>query len=315
MRPQMWIGAGRFGAFLPCPQTPMDVSHTSNSSRTDLLNGGVHIAPKTGHARSYSFQWKGSTDDIQTVQNFYDGLYGDGPYYPIDPSITRNLLPPQWAAPYLSGGRWPTLVRGALPVVTPTPGGVDGLPPFTATYPMPAAIPAFDRRTPRITIPIPPGSTLRLRAWGSVVGSAAIRINLYERDTDAVTVLNLTPTPTGKMISMSGPETSENPALFPSTTLFPSSTLFPSNGVVSSYAGPYYSRAEIWLGKLTGVDSSLTLAGLTAQLNSAYTSWYPGQGTNGLQFDGDGIGVSTYRAWGTGWKLVTAQMTEVGSWM
>lgn len=313
MRPQMWMSAGRFGAFLPCPAVPLERAHTSNAVHTDLLNGGVHIQHKTGHARRYAITWKANFDEAQTIQSFYDGLYGDGPFYLIDPTVTRNLLPPQWAAPALSIDRWPTLMRGVTATKVLTPASGQKLSAFGATYQIPTVAPVFGPRTPKVTIPIPPGSTLRLRAWGSVVGSAAIRINAYDSITDAVTVLNLAPSTTGTGLTLSGPEFSTLPGLYPSTSLFPSETLYPADDTSVVYTGPTYSRVELWLGKLSTAASSMTLSGITAQLNTSETTWYPGQGTNGLQFDGE-LTDSVYRTWGAGWKNLSVPMTEVGTW-
>jgi hypothetical protein len=314
MRAQMWMSTGRYGAFIPCPAIPLERAHSSNAVHTDLLDGGVHIQPKSGHARRYAISWKANFDDAQVIQSFYDGLYGDGPFYLIDPSVTRNLLPPQWAAPALSIDRWPSLIRKVKATRIVNPVNQHQFSAFGAVYPIPAATPIFGPRTPRVTIPIPPGSTLRLRAWGSSTGSAAIRVNAYDLTTGALTVLNLMPSADGSLLTLSGPEFTGTPALYPSNTLFPAQTLYPADAVTVPYTGPFYSHVELWLGKLTGVDSSLTLNGLTAQLNTTHTTWYPGQGTNGLEFDGE-LTDSVYRTWGEGWKNLQAPMTEVGTWL
>lgn len=310
---KMWVGAGRYGAWVPCPDSPIEAVSDGASNETRLLNGGSYVSRTSANRRSYALTWTGQTEELQPVKSLYDGLYGDGPYQFIEPGMMRNVLPPHWAAPALSGnGKWPSIVGGVQPVDTPNTFTTLNNNPFKATFTLPDATSVFTARTPRATIPIPPGATLRLRAWGSVTGTARIMVNLYDATTDALTVMTYVPSSTPPSTSYGGADLLNGVPLFPSDTLYPSEILYPSDG--TPYTGPFYSRAEIWIGKSTGVPSTIALGGITAQLNFDNASWYPGQGTNGLQFIGE-FSSTTYRAWGVGRRAVSASLVEVGTWI
>jgi hypothetical protein len=53
-----------------------------------------------------------STDEasLQHIKNYAIGLYGDGPFYLLDPfAINQNVMPEHWSAPMLSEKDWPKL--------------------------------------------------------------------------------------------------------------------------------------------------------------------------------------------------------------
>lgn len=168
----MWVSAGRFGAWVPCPQSPLESAASTVGSEIRLLNGGAYSAFSAAHRKEYNIIWKGTIPELDMVRGLYDGLYGAGPFHFVDPTAAPNVLAPHWAAPSLSGnGQWPSHV----PYVEPTYAlsglnPIYRLPPMAATYTFLQPVVAFSKRTPRMTITIPPGQLLRLKVWGSYSG-------------------------------------------------------------------------------------------------------------------------------------------------
>lgn len=280
----MWMCTGQLGAYVPCPTSPLALTADALETEVRLLNGGSYVKPKSAGRRKYDIGWAGNIQTLQPVKNFYDGLYGDGPYYFIDPTSIYNAMPPHWAAPQLSGTKWPSLVAGVLPVISATSVAATATPPpLQATYTLPAVAPVFAKGTPKITLPIQPNMTLNLRFWGSRTGTAVVRINAYDRVTGTQSIADVTPSLTGTS---------------------------------ASFAGTAYSYIEVWITKTSTVASTITLAASAAILSASAgipSTWFGGQGNSGLQFVGELV-TSTIRTYGSGWQSLTGSMVEVGTW-
>lgn len=284
MRAQMWMATGQLGAWVPCPNSPLESVSEGVSTDTRLLSGGSFVHRSLSSRRQYTPVWDGSADELQPIQDLYNGIYGDGPFYFIDPAATSNVLPPHWAAPMLSTNGM-TLVKGVTGVRSPTTvPATYNPPPFQVTYTLPTATPVFGDTTPRATVAIPPDRILNLRIWGSATGSALVRINAYNRATGVGLAADYVPS---------------------------------SVGVQGIYTGAVVSHIEIWVTKLSTVLSTITLGAMRASINLVNTPpivWSSGKGISGVQFLGS-LGHTTYQAVGVGRESMNATLVEVGSWL
>jgi hypothetical protein len=213
---------------------------------------------------SWSGQMNGTdtTENLQIVKDFYDGLYGVGPFYWLDPfAMASNVLPPHYAAPMLSELDWPSLSDTITPTFTAS-SYANGYPIKRAVYPLPGG--HVDTR--KLTILIPPGFTLHF-GWHSTVagitaaGSPAIRITPYNLSGVAQTAIN-------------------PPSLAAGGTTRTNNT----------FNGNTYSRVEIFLasGAASGV-SNVNIVGMIAQILPTGTSvatggFISGRGTTKLEF-------------------------------
>lgn len=283
---KMWMCNGPLGAWVPCPTSPLTSTDEGVLVETKLLNGGAWVQRSRGTRRKFDMGWLGSISELQPIHDMYDGIYGDGPFYFIDPTSVNNAFPKHWAAPALSGtDGWPTLMKGVVPTYAATSVAASITPPpMLAVYTFPNAIPVFDATTPRATLPIPPTQNLNFRFWGQRTGTGLIRVNAYNRATGALTTTDITP------------------ALA---------------GTGATFSGATYSHAEVWLTKTTTAASAVTLAAMLAQVGTGTTAaltWSGGQGHSGVQFSTP-LSTSVYRTWGPGWQLINASMSEVGAWL
>lgn len=103
---QLWIKA---------PKTGLKAVNSGKVVQNDYLSGRSSIKRSQASKRTYDPSWLGyqNSEDgasIYVLKDFADGLYGDGPFYFIDPyAIDQNVLPPHWAAPMLTERDWPSL--------------------------------------------------------------------------------------------------------------------------------------------------------------------------------------------------------------
>lgn len=122
MAGKVYFGNTNFQTFITAPLTGMTAASSGYSATTDLLNGRSFVKRSNGAARKFSASWLGSmnnsdlTNNLQTIKDFADGVYGTGSVYWLDPyAMAQNVLPPHWAAPGLAAKDWP-----ALNSITPT---------------------------------------------------------------------------------------------------------------------------------------------------------------------------------------------------
>lgn len=300
----MWFGPGPSleagvtypvpGAWIPCPQAPMEAASTGNAEETKLLDGGSYIARSPAAAKAFQFLLKGDDTTLQPFKSMFDGSYGKGPYYFIDPSSVSNVLPPHWADPSLTAmdtdlGSWPYLrkvtgVGGTDPYPTRQVTPITGYssPPFAAQYLMQgSATTVWDALTPRCTLIIPPTDTMYLRIWGVTTGTAWYQVRMHNRSTGAITTANLTPT---------------------------------AAGVTANYSGATYSHLEIWMGKTGAASAAIVAGGMVATTVSAPTAWTAGRGHSGAEFNSELAHSIVSSRIGRTQKEMGATLTEVGSW-
>jgi hypothetical protein len=114
-----------------------------------------------------------STSDIYSVLDFFDGTYGAGPYYFIDPFAQETNIYPSWlATPRIAVGGGPSFILDKTPTLTTTASNTLGYPTKSATY-SPTATDIFNT----FTFPIPTGYSLLVGAVGTASGTATLTLN------------------------------------------------------------------------------------------------------------------------------------------
>jgi hypothetical protein len=116
MAGQVYFGNETFQTYIPAPLTGMNASSVGFSSEGVYLNGRSFGYRSKGSHRRFDMSWVGSlnssltAESLQTIKDFADGIYGDGPFYWVDPYATNtNILAPHVAAPQLTADGWPAI--------------------------------------------------------------------------------------------------------------------------------------------------------------------------------------------------------------
>lgn len=208
MAGQVYFGNQQYQTWIKAPNTGMQAGSAGYVVEQQLLNGRTHINRSRASHRTFSPTWMGSLnaneESLQVIKNFADGLYGDGPFYWLDPFATNtNILPPHWAAPGLAGKDWPTLDQSIIPTFGNMSSVVSGYPLSYAQYDYTTA-----RSSERILyIPIPEGYTFHF-GWHSPTAPTTfggVKVLRFLRDGTAASAL----TPAGINI-LTTPETKIN---------------------------------------------------------------------------------------------------------
>lgn len=263
---QVWINA---------PRTGLQSPSVGFSSTQQLLNGRAFVKRSHGSHRTFNPSWLGSLNDatlensLQTVKDFADGIYGDGPFYWLDPYATdTNLLPPHWAAPALSRTDWPAIASFEPTEYVATDANLLNYPPLSAHYEHPDVSLTTPIRKMRIIIPT--GYTLFFGWHGEIVsGDGTIYVDRILRSTGAAETLVTTP------ISV----TSSNR----------------TNAIIN---GDKYSMVDIYIGKGDAEVCDIIIAGMIAQVlpSSSFPAggdFISGRGTSGIEF-GSGVQIEYY---------------------
>jgi hypothetical protein len=193
---------------------------------------------------------------LQTIKDFADGLYGDGPYYFVDPyAATSNIMPPNWAAPMLAENGWLELTEDIVPTYAASTANNN----FPSRYAQYVTTGAFESEQ-KLTLIIPNTHKLHFGWHGPSTGSTTgIRIVPYKRaDGLADTALNPTKITAGGTLR--------------------------TNTQVS---GAVYSRVEIFLA--TSGAATVNIGAMIAQILIASSSpaaggFVSGRGHTGLEF-------------------------------
>jgi hypothetical protein len=262
MAGQVYFGTADKQTWIKAPATGMKASSNSWGTRSQLLDGRAYVRRSNQSHRQYDATWVGSLNDsdlstsLQTIKNFADGLYGDGPFYFVDPfAADQNVMPPHWAAPMLAEKGWLTLTEDIDPTFTAAAIN-NQFPVKYASYVTTDDFISEDK----ITLIIPTGYKLAFGWHGPSAGSSTgIRIVPYKRaDGLADTAINPTKITAGGTVR--------------------------TNTIVS---GTTYSRVEIFLATTTA--STVNITAMIAQIipttaSVAAGGFIAGKGTTGLDF-------------------------------
>jgi len=262
---KVYFGNASKQVYIPAPQTGLQASATGRFIENQLLTGKTSIIRSQGSSRRFQASWLGPMnapeieDSLQTIKDFFDGVYGDGPYYWNDPyATTTNLLPPHWAAPGITRKDWPEIASFAVNEFVDTASNINDYPTISAKYSLGAG--EFES-IDKLTIIIPTGHTLHFGWHGEVEsGDGGVRIKRYARN--------------------DGTETTVDANVIEVTS---------SNRTNVAVSGDVYSRVEIYLYKPDTGASVFTVSGMMAQLLQGSTfpdlgGFISGRGTTGLEF-------------------------------
>lgn len=249
-------------SWIKAPGTGMQASNVGWSTKTQLLNGRASVRRSMASHREFSAEWVGDLNSglessLQTIKNYADGLYGDGPFYFLDPYILKqNVLPAHWAAPMLTAEDWPNLATDLVPSFVKDTVAAD-FPMKHASYDLPEGYESENK----LVIIIPSGYSLHF-GWHGPAASAnsGVRIVPYKR-ADGLADAALNP---AKIVAGGTTRT---------------------NTVIS---GATYSYVEIFLA--ADADQTTMITGMIAQvlLDGATVpdgGFIAGKGTTALEFE------------------------------
>lgn len=262
MAGQVYFGNKKKQLWIKAPATGMSASHQGWAAETQLLNGKTFVKRSKASHRRFAPSWIGpaSTTDLSesltTIKDFASGLYGDGPFYWLDPYAKEtNVLPANWAAPMLAETDWPALSGTITPTFTEL-SVANAYPIKYATYE------TTDNYTSdkKIVIIIPAGYKLAFGWHGPALGAATgVQILPYKRSNGAA-----------------------DPAINPTKITAGSAVRTNTN-----ISGTTYSYVEIYIS--TATASTLNITAMIAQVipdsdSVANGGFISGRGTTALEF-------------------------------
>ena len=168
----LWFGTEEYREWVTCPDQGLQMNSVGWSVNGTYVNGGAWADGSAAKHREYSATFSGDNEDVQRVLDFTEGMFGDGPFYMVDPfSQFTNSLAKWVAAPRLMHLGAPSFTY-TLPTLAITTTTGLRLPTRSAVFTLPDSV---NVRTFRF--PIPDGFTANLKWWGSATGSAALHAN------------------------------------------------------------------------------------------------------------------------------------------
>ena len=274
MSRKVYFGNAQKQTWIDAPQTGMNASSAGSISEQQLLSGSTFIRRSGASHRRFEMSWLGSMnapalqDSLQTIKDFSDGLYGDGPFFWNDPYATSsNLFSPAWAAPAMAiDSDWYAICPDDVgvtkeKVLTSSISSLVGnntqnYPLYTAKYTAPGS-PTLE--SDKFTFYIPDGYTLWVGLHGHHGTTGKAFIKPYKNGT-AGTAVELIPL---------GVNTA---------TRFSTS--------ISSATG---DKAEFYLAKVASGQCTFHIVGIMAQLlptgqTPATGGFLSGRGTTSLEF-------------------------------
>lgn len=296
----MWFGTKEYATWIPAPVSGADGSPDGWADSGVYLDGSGYAMTSRGSHKVYDYEWKPSSlkVDAQRMKSFYDGSYGRGKLYFIEPSTyNTNVLPAKWADPSITlDSEGPSLVPGVEAAGVPTPDFEKyGLPMTSAQYNL-DDVPVFDVDDPELDdrnsvfIPIPEGRQTQgaqatffiLQGWYSSTSPDA---GVYVTGADKM----------GRPITGTGVEGTRrvvpaNPDDDLSFTEIVDWSYFLVTSPIQGVSGVY-----LHIGKTEDVDATVTIHGLMARLGVSgtplfmdypeYDFWIGGQGHAGCRFE------------------------------
>lgn len=258
----VYFGTKEKQSWIKSPSSGMRANSVGWAAKTQLLNGRASVRRSKASHREFNAEWFGELNSgldssLQEIKNYSNGLYGNGPYYFLDPyAASQNVLPPHWAAPMLTATDWPNLASGIVPTFA-NDTAANGYPLKYAIY----AVTTGYASTNKLVLIIPAGYTLNFGWHGpSTTETTGVRIVPYLRSTGAAdTALN-----PDKIVS--GGTTRTN----------------------TTVDGDDYSYVEIFLA--ADADQDIKVSAMIAQILPTGTSvatggFIAGKGTTQLEFE------------------------------
>ena len=157
--------------WVPCPAIDMPRPQERWQASGTFANGGGWVRRSAAGHRLYDLSWNlMPAHEIARIRAIFDGVYGQGPFYFIDPSAERtNVFPAAWAQPRLALDGGPTLVYDQVPSRESYPGPNRSYPSVGARYVLDSA---SDPNVLRL--PVPEGHRLHFKAGYTNPSSATV---------------------------------------------------------------------------------------------------------------------------------------------
>lgn len=157
---QVWFGTADDMRWVPAPLSGAQSAEVRWRAVDQYLNGGAFVRQSTTAHQEISLTWGvQSTESLAPVVSL---LHQPGPFYYVDPIAAQsNIVPSYWASPQAWLDDGPPLVPGLTPVkIAGT--SVNGYPATSVRFTTTKAT-----TNTNLTIPVPPGYTLRLGVHGT----------------------------------------------------------------------------------------------------------------------------------------------------
>lgn len=198
MERKVYFGNSTKQLWIPAPRTGLSASSSGFFTDSQLLSGRAFIKRSKASHRRFSPAWVGPlnassvNDSLHTIKDYFDGIYGDGPFYWLDPyAIDTNLLAPNWASPMLSQNGWDSISSVGTASLVDTETNVRNYPYKSLRLSFSASV---QESTESFRIILPESHRLHFGWHGEQnSGSATIILRCYDRDTGTATDVSTEP--------------------------------------------------------------------------------------------------------------------------
>lgn len=171
MRKQMWFGTKGFETWVNVPAIDPDYSGSGFSRSAEHVNGGITLQKSVASHKRYEIRWnKAKRSDIETIQAFSQGIWGDDLIYFVEPmAMDRNVANQMWGTPSVAGFDGVPIFQDQDPTLIEN--SVD---PYSR-YPRYSALYRNTGVSEKLYVPIPPGFCAWVGVHGSSTGGAGIQ--------------------------------------------------------------------------------------------------------------------------------------------
>ena len=256
----MWFGTIERMTHVPAPLATADYSNVGFTASETLLNGGGWVRNSWTSHKEFGLSWGSQPRaDTQIIKDYADGLYGEGPFFFVDPMAEKmNLLPSWWAAPMMGCLDAPPLIPGVIPTKVLTPTNTNNYPFYSALYSITGSPNADPGNS--LVVPIPPDSALAVGVHGTFTGAGVVQVRGVRVDGSLGDRVNI------PMIPVTGAEETN--------------TLF---------LGSDFMALRLYVTRAEAVASTVTLSGIVAKVSLEDTTqggFIGGRGNSGVSFVG-----------------------------
>ena len=274
MAGKVYFGNAQKQTWIDAPQSGMRASSAGWISEQQLLTGSTSIKRSGASHRRFEASWLGSLNasslenSLQTIKEFADGYYGEGPFFWNDPyAMKSNMFAPAWASPAMAiDSDWYAICPDDVgvskeKVLTSSISSLVGAntqnyPLYAAKYTTPGS-PTLE--SDKFTFYIPDGYTLWIGLHGHHGATGKAFIKPYSNGT-AGTAIELTPLGVNTATRFN-----------------------------VSIASTNADKAEFYLAKVAPSPCTFHIVGIMAQLlptgqTPSTGNFISGRGTTGLEF-------------------------------
>lgn len=192
MERKVYFGNATKQLWIPAPRTGLNASSAGYFSDAQLLSGRAFVKRSRANHRRFSPAWVGPlnatsvNDSLHTIKDYFDGIYGDGPFYWLDPfAIDSNLMAPNWASPMLTQNGWESISSVGTASLVDTESNTRNYPYKSLRLSFTASV---QESTESFRIILPESHRLHFGWHGEQnSGDANIILRCYDRDTGATT--------------------------------------------------------------------------------------------------------------------------------